>query len=171
MIGLAFAATLAASGAQLPEPIAPAQRGQVQCYQPDAARRICRSIGAYEAGPDGKIANTAWVLVNEAPAIVMKTIAPVEIKDGRTCGRLTAELVDASSFTLAGAETDAARTDQFRGVVKDMLGQLFGREVCVGYVADGSGLIGQGFVDGVRMPAMDQRVVWLPPGHGYRVAP
>jgi hypothetical protein len=171
MIGLAFAATLAASGAQLPEPIAPAQTGQVQCYQPDAARKTCRSIGAYEPRAGGAIANTAWVLVNDNPAIVMKTVAPVEIKEGRTCGRLTADLVDASTFTLAGAEIDAARTEQYRGVVKQMLGPMIGREVCVGYVADGAGLMGQGFVDGVRMPAMDQRVVWLPPGHGYRVAP
>lgn len=169
MILLAF--WLAASSAALNDPLAPAFEGKVQCYQPDAARKTCASIGAYEKDADGTIQNTATVLLRPEPRIVVRSRAPVVVKNGAICGVITERDLQAAAFSIDGEPADAANAEALRRAVRPGYAPLLNREVCTAYVPKDQEMTGQVSIDGKRRPALDQRVRWVSPAEGFRVAP
>lgn len=169
MILLAF--WLAASAAPLSDPLAPAFAGQVQCYQPDAARKTCASIGAYERDADGTIQNTATVLLRPQPRILMRSRAPVVVKDGAICGVITERDLEAAAFSIDGEAADVANAEALRRAVRPGYAPLLNREICTAYVPKGEEMTGQVSIDGKREPALDQRVRWVAPAEGFTVAP
>ena len=168
MIGFLIAAAVV--GASPADPIGPAKDGLVQCYAPDTARKTCRSIGAYAAQPDGRILNTAVVLISPSPLIIMQTASPVQIKAGAVCGQITQADLDHATFTYEGAPLDGDRAAPLRQALSSAMTPLFNHEVCTSYAADGEALSGQVSIDGQRKPDMDQKVVWVSPSE-YKVAP
>ena len=74
--GLALAAGQA-WGQALPAPIAQASQGKVQCYQPNAAAKTCRSIASYQRTAAGEIANSAVTLLAPQPVITLATTTKV----------------------------------------------------------------------------------------------
>lgn len=169
MILLAF--WLAASAAPLNDPLAPAFAGQVQCYQPDAARKTCASIGVYERDADGTIQNTATVLLRPQPRILMRSRAPVVVKNGAICGVITERDLEAAAFSIDGEAADAANAEALRRAVRPGYAPLLNREICTAYVSKGEEMTGQVSIDGKREPALDQRVRWVAPAEGFTVAP
>lgn len=160
MISLyAVTAMLAAS---TPDVLAPAWSGQVQCYSPDEARRRCSSIGAYRRTPDGKILNDATVGIGKSPNVVMTTVAEAVVKEAGICGLIRQSDVEGSTFTVDGAPATAPQTDVLKRQMTVAMQTFFGREVCVSPT-------GEARVDGVRMPQMDQPVIWVPKDGGYQV--
>jgi hypothetical protein len=168
MIGLIVAA--AVLGAAPEDPVAPARQGLVQCYAPDPARKTCRSIGGYSFQPDGAILNSASVLISPSPLIVMRTVAPVQIKTGAICGRISQTDVDQASFTYEGKPLEGDGAARLRGAIGGAMSPLLGHEICTAFVADGDVLSGQVSLDGVRKADMDQKVLWVSPSD-YEVAP
>src|SRR5207248_11155960 len=67
LLFLATGVTLAAAPttATLPDPIAPAATGKLQCHTPDVSHKTCNSLAGYKIGPDGAIQNTALVLISK----------------------------------------------------------------------------------------------------------
>ena len=58
----AIAAAILFIGADtVPDPLAPAHSGMVQCYDPHTDVKTCRAIGAYSFESDGTIQNEATV--------------------------------------------------------------------------------------------------------------
>lgn len=169
MILLAF--WLAASAAPLNEPLAPAFTGQVQCYQPDAARKTCASIGAYERDADGTIQNTATVLLRPQPLILMRSRAPVVVKNGAVCGVIAERDLQAATFSIDGEAADAANAEALRRAVGPGYAPLLNREICTAYEPNGQEMTGRVSIDGKRQPALDQRVRWVSPAEGFTVAP
>jgi hypothetical protein len=161
MIGLIAAA--AVLGAAPADPVAPAKQGLVQCYAPDPGKKTCRSMGGYAIQSDGTILNTASVLVSPNPLIVMRTSAPVRIKDGAICGVISQADLDQASFTYEGKPLDGEGAAKLRTAIGSAMAPLVGREVCTAFVADGDMLSGQVSLDGVRKPDMDQKVLWVSP--------
>jgi hypothetical protein len=168
---LVYAFWLAAAAAAPLDPIAPAWSGKVQCYQPDAARRTCRSIGAYAKDPTGTIQNTATVLLRPEPLIVMRTTAPVAVKRNAICGTVTERDLAAAEFMIAGQPADEPNADALRNVVRPAYAPLLDREICTTYLPAGDLMNAQVTVGGKRMPALDQKVRWISPADGYAVAP
>src|SRR3954462_1704587 len=94
------ASTFSAYAAELPDPIAPAASGQLQCYVPDTTRKICASLAGYRANPNGGIDNIATVLLSKMPVVTMETVSPVEIKMGQVCGKIRRQDLDVAKFTV-----------------------------------------------------------------------
>ncbi|MBU1376556.1 MAG: hypothetical protein KKE02_14025 [Alphaproteobacteria bacterium] len=167
LAALWFAASVAAAN----DPIAPALAGKVQCYQPDVARKTCISIGAYAKDASGAIQNTATILLRPQPLIVMRTTAPVVVKNNAICGTITEGDLRAAQFTIAGAPADDANAEALRNAVRPGYAALLNREICTTYVPAGEEMAAQITIGGKRMPALDQRVRWVSPADGYVVAP
>src|SRR5437899_11866948 len=89
---------LPAQAASLPDPIAPAANGQLQCYSPDTARKTCNSLASYKPGANGTIDNIAVVLISKDPVITMEAVSPVEIKAGKVCGKIRKQDIDVAKF-------------------------------------------------------------------------
>src|SRR3954465_9365342 len=104
----------AVNAAEMPDPIAPAASGQVQCYMPDTARKTCASIAGYRRNASGAIENTATVLISKDPVVTMETVSPVDIKMGQVCGKIRRQDLDAAKFTLGGRPLDAQQAAGIR---------------------------------------------------------
>ena len=154
-----------------PGPLAPAMEGKIQCFQPNPAAKTCRSIGAYSFGPHGEIENIATMMIMRGPVVIMPTRAPAHIKGDRDCGTLRPEHIDRSTFIFDGRPANAAQTAALRAEMKASLAATFGHETCSAYVPNGQTLLATSTLDGVPQPAADQKMIWVAPADGWRVAP
>ena len=153
------------------DPIAPAFRGQLECHFPDVAKKSCRSLAGYARTTDGKIMNSATILLAPNPLVLMRSVAPVEVKGGAVCGVILQADIDSATFTIAGQPADETRTRTLRQAVAAAFASALNHEICTTYVADGDGLKVAGSIDGVRRPELDQPVRWVSPSEGYAVQP
>ncbi|TAJ71661.1 MAG: hypothetical protein EPO51_11030 [Phenylobacterium sp.] len=168
MILLAF--LFAAATADL-DPLSPAEGGKLQCHAPDVARKTCASIAAYARDPDGTLQNTAAILLRAEPLIVARSKAPVVIKGGAVCGRITEGDFAAMLFTIDGQPADAPNAEAIRNAMRPGFNAILNREICTRYVPTGDQLNGEVSVDGKRRPQLDQPVRWVSPSEGFSVAP
>lgn len=166
---LAAAGLLAAPAlAEAPGPIAPAAQGRLQCFEPDTARKTCKSIAAYQISANGTIDSLSVNLLAKQPVVTMVTRATVRVKGQQVCdvGR-TAEL-ETAAFTVAGHPATESQTAMLRNRMLAAYAPLIGRDVCLAFQGDGLGRVS---VDGVRRAEMDKRVIWISRGDGYTVGP
>lgn len=159
---LILAAVSALAAASAADPLAPAWAGQVQCYAPDAELKQCSSIGRYRREMDGKILNEAVVAISKSPAITMSTLAEVSVEQGRICSVISPAEVEGAAFRIQGAVAPVDQAARLKTAMASAMQPLFGRKVCVSPA-------GEAWVDGVRRPQMDQKVIWVPARGGYGV--
>jgi hypothetical protein len=170
---LATGVTLAAAPttATLPDPIAPAATGKLQCHTPDVSHKTCNSLAGYKIGPDGAIQNTALVLISKNPVVTMETVSPVTVKAGKVCGQIREQDIENAKFATADHALDAKQVGPLREQMKLAFKALFNHEICTRYVADGDGFNAIATMDGQAMPGAEQRVIWVAQGDHYKVAP
>lgn len=163
--------TLALVGPAEIDPLAPAREGMAQCYTPNKAARTCRALATYEFHADGTITNSAEVLVNPAPLVVMHSAAPVFIRGEAECGDTDPESVD-YRFEIDGRPADSPTSAQLRAAIVAAFDQLPDGEFCTVYVPNGDGfLTGVVTINGERWPEGDDTVLWVDPADGWKVAP
>lgn len=151
--------------------IAPALEGQLQCYEPDTTRKVCRALAGYELQPDGTIANPFEVLVAPDPVIIARGTTPVTIRDNAICGPMTRAELDRFTFTANGRPVPEDMAVNFRDAIANSPGAL-ANEVCTTYTpVEGGQIRADAVVDGVAQPDMTQHVIWVRPDEGYTVAP
>jgi hypothetical protein len=102
LAALLIGAPALGGAATLPPPLGPAAAGELQCYVPNLAKKTCQLIAAYARGEAGTIQNVATAMVSADPFIVMTTIAPMQVRDGRVCGAVRAEDFATATFTIGG---------------------------------------------------------------------
>jgi len=173
LLFLATGITLAAAPptATLPDPIAPAATGKLQCYLPDVAHKTCNSLAAYKKGPDGAILNTARVLISKSPVITMETVSPVAVKAGKLCGFVREQDIENAQFAAGDHALEEKQVAPLREQMKMAFKPIFDHELCTQYVADGDGFIAQATMDGQALPGGAQRVIWVTPDDHFKVAP
>ena len=165
-----FATLLLLQAATSPvDPIEPAWQGKVQCHNPDRLRKTCRSIGSYARAADGAIQNTAVVLLNAQPAIVMTSVSPGQIKGDAICGKIRSP--ESGTFTVNGVPAPKDVEATLRKAVATATSSIADREICTSYIRDGDALASQVRVDGVRRPELDMQVLWVDPAEGFAVRP
>jgi len=155
----------------LPDPIAPAARGELQCYSPDRSNKTCDSLASYKREPDGTIDNTALVLISKNPLITMETVSPVEVRSGQVCGKIRERDIDAAQFANGHDALNASQTVRLRQQMRVAFKNMFNHEICTRYSPDGDALVAEVTKDGAPMPIARQRVIWVSPRDGYRVSP
>lgn len=170
---LLFLAVALMQAQMLPDadPIKPAARGMLQCHQPDTVKRTCRSLAAYRLRKDGQFDNTAEVLLSPSPLVTMTTVTSISVASGMVCGVVRREDIAAAIVSIDGAALNEERAGPVRIKIADSMGSVINRRICTSYAPEGDVLIAKVTVDGVANPAFDQRVIWVAPGDGYRVAP
>ena len=170
LIAALWAGATAASAAPLPEPIAKADQGLLQCYAPNPTHKTCQSLASY-AQVDGAILNRVVILLAPNPLIIMTATSPVQVAAGQVCGPIRSEDLAAATFTIAGQPATADQTARLRQKLQASMAGLIGRKACMTYVADGPALIAKSTIDGVAQPSANQPVIWVSPAQGYTVGP
>jgi hypothetical protein len=143
-----------------------AHSGQVQCFQPDVFNKTCKIMAAYHFADDGKITSTAQMLMDETGPAVLVIDAPVEVKDGALCGQL--ENLPKARFVVAGQPATPSQDAAYR-LMLSMTPRK--GEICARWVGDGNGYIVHGSLDGKPKRDYDQRMIWVDPSEGFKVAP
>lgn len=157
----------------LSDPLAPAARGEMQCYAPDVARRTCWALASYVRQADGSYLNTARVLADPTRDIAVEATTIVHVIDDSVCGRVKrADMLSARLF-IAGVAQPASKARPILARLADAqeAAGSFGPMICTRYVADGDILYAAMSADGVYEPELDTKVIWVRPDQGYRVAP
>jgi hypothetical protein len=168
---MAILTLLAAVAAAFPAPITPAADGKAHCYSPDQARKVCASLAVYSLTADGGVIGETTVAIARNPTITMTTASAMTVTNGRLCSVLLKENVAGAKFVIDGADPDDARATQLRNAVANEFSPIIGHTVCVSYEPDGSGFTAHTAFDGLPRPSLDQRVIWVSPGDGWKVEP
>lgn len=152
------------------DPLAPALRGQLQCYEPDVAHRTCQSLAGYAPDAHGGYRNTARVLLSKAPRITFEIVTPVVVKEGAVCGSIRKADIDAGIVRRDESTLTGTMAQSIRDAVSGVLAAVTDHEICTRYVADGDHWIARGTLDGAANGLPEQTVIWVSPEDGYRVA-
>jgi hypothetical protein len=163
----AAALLLTATAAQA-DPLAKAHEGQLQCYRPVAAKKLCAALSSYSF-QGSSISNKADVLLGVNPALVMTTLSPVTLKVEAVCGKSREADIQAASFTVDGAKLPEDKAAGLRAQLIDSMKPMFGKEVCTTYVPSGAGLSATVTLDGKARPDLTQPVIWVKPSDGYKI--
>lgn len=146
--------------------LARAREGHVQCFQPDVQRKTCRIMAAYSFEADGRILNTAQMLMDETGPAVLVVTSPVVVRNGAVCGRL--DTLPNARFVVAGQPATPGQDAGYRLMLS--VAPRKG-EVCARWVGDGNGYMVHGALDGKPKDDFDQRMIWVEPDEGFVVAP
>jgi len=151
----------------VPDPLAFAREGKVQCVSPDREKKTCLAIAAYKPGAGNSFESTVTVLVNLAPLITMATHTTGTIETGGMCNTIRAEDYAASVFTMNGAPMDESMAASIRPQVTAAIAPMVGKKGCSREHAEGDMLVSEVTLDGVAHPEMTQKLIWVSPSDGY----
>lgn len=167
-----FLAAALVSGQPAPNnnPLEPAASGMLQCHQPDTVKRTCRSLAAYRKRADGSFDNTAIVMLSPSPLVVMETVTPVRVISGAVCGAIRRQDINVAVVSVGGNKLDEDQAVPIRARIATAMSGMIDRPICTTYVSDGATLTAKVMIDGVASPAMDQKLIWVTPTDGYKVA-
>lgn len=169
LAGLAFLIVLPGKG--LADPLAPARHGKVQCYEPDQARKTCRSIGSYTFESDGTIMNQAEALISPKQLVIMKTNAPVVVRGDAECGTPRKEDLDRAEIDVDGQKLAEEQAAGARLQIEQAMASFIGKEICSTYAPQSNGtMLTSETLDGAPMQNHEV-VLWVDPNDGYKIAP
>ncbi|EGD58037.1 hypothetical protein Y88_0089 [Novosphingobium nitrogenifigens DSM 19370] len=168
---LAFA-PLTLAGAMVPDdPLAPSDKGMVQCYQPDTSGHTCQSIAAYRRNRDGTFANTATVMPDPTQPLTLETVTTVVVRNGEVCGTLSRDAVLGGKLWFFGRPVPEDHAVPLLDQISGTYTGIFDREICTTYIPTPGGFIAKGRMVGNPHPFPAQRMIWIRADAGYRVAP
>lgn len=170
-LSLALLGAVAASAGAEENPLALAESGSVQCFEPDDEKKTCRSIAAYRPLGEGRYETVSTVLISRASSMTLETVTPVEVKKGAVCGLVTAEEVANGKLRLADRLLAPDEARPYLETLQKSLKALIGKEICTSYAGAPGGLLAKVLVDGVYRAGTDERVKWIGPNEAYSVSP
>lgn len=163
--------TAASAASPAIDPLLPAQSGEMQCYEPDEARKTCRSLASYDKRDASSYDNRAIVLISPSEPVVLETVTPVTIQAGAVCGAIRPEDIQNGKLTISGRVLSADQAAPVLSRIADAMKPIMGKRICTTYVHEKDALIAHATINGVAQPDMDQTVKWVKPSDGYSVAP
>ena len=154
------------------DPLGPARSGQLQCFTPDASRKMCRALAGYTFGPARAIQIRGDILLAPTNFLtVMRTSTSVDVRSGAVCGHVRARDIEASTFTIAGRPVPQQMVQLVSPQVLSMVRSHIDKEVCTTFVPNGSSFRTELTIDGVARPEISETFTWVRPNDGYRVGP
>jgi hypothetical protein len=153
------------------DPLAPAQAGLVQCYDPDLATHSCRLIAAYTPARDGTWIKVATVMPDPTQHLTVDIETPVAVRDGAVCGTFRRDQVMGAKLHYFGKLVPADHAIPLLAQIAAAMAGAFDREICTRFVPVGGVLVARPrfTTDATILP--DQRVIWVRPDSGYSVQP
>ena len=168
---LAAGIVCAAPASAQTDVLAPAREGQLQCYVPNAPAKTCQSLAGYSFDAQGGIMSQGDVMVMPQPLIVMRVSTPVALRNGAVCGPISPEDLQRATFTIDGVAANETETQNIRAALAQQLAGLLNVDVCTTFTPESGGFRADATFNGAPRPEMTQRVIWVRPDDGWRVAP
>jgi hypothetical protein len=153
------------------DPLAPAQLGMEQCYDPDTASHTCRLIAAYSPAKDGTWTKLATVMPDPTQHMTVDIATPVAVRDGAVCGTFRRDQVIAAKLRYFDRPVPADHAIPLLAQIADAMAGAFDREFCTRFVSVGGALVARSQFTGDPATFPDQRVIWVRTDAGYRVEP
>ena len=160
---------LIAAGAITSNPLALAEKGELQCYRPDVQKKTCQSIASYQLTGAGTYDNKAVVAVsNEA---TLETHTPVAVKSDAVCGYIRADDMRAGTLRLGGQVVTPDRAKPVLERIAQSVASFANKEICTRYKPSGADFTAKVSIAGAYQPDQDVTVKWILPSDGYTVTP
>jgi len=155
----------------MPDPLAPAWLGRIQCYSPNVVRKTCRATATYRKAGNGTIVNQAQIFIAPHPNMVWNIESPVRVEGAAVCGALRKEDIDSSTYTIEmiAEDNDEQLSRPLMDKANAAMEPMIGHDICTRYEPQGSSMLARIFVDGVARSELDQSVIWIAPEDHYQV--
>lgn len=153
------------------QPLAKAAEGWVQCYEPDESLKTCQSIAAYKQNGDGSWDNTAIVSISPTQPMTIETVTTVREENGAVCGYIRRADIMNGTLRLSGKPVPPGKALPLLRNFANGMAPMLDRKICTTYAESFSGMIATASFEGADFAVPEQRVIWVLPSHGYRVAP
>jgi hypothetical protein len=160
----------AASPIEDDQPLAKADQGYVQCYEPDDAAKTCQSIASYNRTSDGHWDSTAIVLLSPKLSLTLETVTPIDVKNGAVCGYIRANDLLKGTLRVSGQPLPSEKAGTVLPMIAKGMATLFDKEICTQYREGPGGLVAKATIEGGKPEMPNQRVKWVLPTDGYTVA-
>ena len=161
LIGAAAAAPNATGSA---DPLAKAEQGELQCYQPEVLKKTCQSIAAYRRTGPGAYENKAIIALGSGATL--ETHTPVILKDGAVCGSIRAEDVMAGILRVGNRALTPEQAKPILDRIVQGMATMAGKEICTRYEPSGTDFKAKATIGGVDQPE-EITVKWIQPSAGY----
>ncbi len=170
-LGSALAIDTSVPDELVQNPLAPAQSGMVQCYDPSTADHSCTAIATYHRGRDGAWTDTATIMADPALPLTVDIDIPVTVRGGAVCGTMSREQVLAGKLRLLDRQVPAQSALPVLVHLADTMASTIGHELCTRFVPAAGGLEAQYAITGVAAALDPQRVIWVRADAGFHVQP
>ena len=150
-------------------PVALAEKGQLQCYRPDVRKKTCQAIASYRRTGPGTYDNKA--LVPLSANATLETHTPVVIKAGAVCGYVRSQDTLAGTLRIDGSIAEPEKAKPILERVAQAMTPMAEKEICTKYEPSGTALTAKIFIGGTYRPDQDEAVKWIKPAEGYTVTP
>jgi hypothetical protein len=170
LLNMLIASSGVLSGAAVAaNPLGMAEKGQLQCYRPDAQKKTCQSIAAYLKTGPGRYDNKALIPIsNEA---TLETHTPVVIKGDAVCGSIRAQDISTGTLRVGGRVVDPDTAKPMLERIAQGMEALADKEICTRYEPSGADFTAKVSIAGTYRPDQDEQVKWVSPSDGYTVTP
>lgn len=154
-------------------PLAPVAQGLIECANPDAIAKTCRSLARYTPQGDGTFITHAEVLLVPSEPVTITLTGATKLKGHEVCSTLTTAMVKAGTLRYAGTLVPDKAAVQITPRILAGLTRagVLDKEVCTTQSPDGNGFLEKATVDGHTTPEAEAHLVWLSPDAGYTVGP
>ncbi len=170
LLSVFVAAALEASGAANPaNPLAMAEKGQLQCYRPDVQKKTCQSIASYRRTGPGAYDNNALIPVSTNATLEMHT--PVLIKGSAVCGFVRGKDVVTGTLRVNGEVLDSEKAKPILERIAQAMAAISDKEICTKYERSSTDFTAKISIGGSYRPDQDETVKWINPSEGYSVTP
>ena len=170
LVSLLIAAAVAVANSSISgNPLANAEKGQLQCYRPDVERKTCQSIAAYDRRGPGAYDNKAIIPLGNGATL--ETHAPVEVRGDAVCGFIRSADVIAGQIKVGGEVLPPDRAKPALERIAQAMAALTDKEICTRYEPSGKNLTAKISISGAYQPDKDEAVKWISPADGYTVTP
>ena len=152
------------------DPLTPAATGQVQCTEPDEARKTCFALASYRpAGGKAYKVKSQVIVIPDAP-IILETETIVTVEDGAVCGQVTAADLTDGTLIVGEEKVPAEKAAPQLARLATAMAPLLDKLICTTYApSPAGGQVARSTIGGIHQPP-DQRVIWVGPDEGWKVA-
>lgn len=170
LLSVFVSAAVASSGAVGPtNPLALAEKGQLQCYRPNVQKRTCQSIAVYRPTGPGTYDNKALIPVSVDATL--ETHTAVVIRGDAVCGFVRPEDALAGTLRVKGEVIDPEKAKPVLQRVALAVVPFSGKEICTRYEPSGTDFTAKISIGGTYRADQDEAVKWISPAEGYAVTP
>jgi hypothetical protein len=150
-------------------PLAMAEKGNVQCYRPDVQNKTCQSIASYRRTAPGTYDNKALIPLSPNTTLEMHT--PVVLKAGAVCGFVRGRDVLAGTLRVGGTILRPDKANPILERVAQALAPMADKEICTRYEPLGEDFIAKVSIAGAYQHDEDKIVKWISLAEGFTVTP